>query len=275
MEYTHEIIMPNDDIPFKMFLFEGKDGNYVRQKHWHRSVEIFALFEGELEFYINEIRYPLQPGEFMLVNSNEIHSILSPKKNQTVVLQIPLATFEKYYTDERFIYFSHSSRLQDEEVMRLIREMYLAYQEKKCGYGLKVQSQFYMLVYLLVTKYRKTEVNEDLIRQNKNLNKLSAITSYMKENYKKELSLESLAKTFGYSPTYLSRMFQKYAKTNYKTCLDNIRLEHATKDLMNTEITIGEIAFNNGFANSKAFAKVFQAKYGMLPSEFRKCKMGT
>ena len=267
--------MPNDDIPFKMFLFEGKDGNYVRQKHWHRSVEIFALFEGELEFYINEIRYPLQPGEFMLVNSNEIHSILSPKKNQTVVLQIPLATFEKYYTDERFIYFSHSSRLQDEEVMRLIREMYLAYQEKKCGYELKVQSQFYMLVYLLVTKYRKTEVNEDLIRHNKNLNKLSAITSYMKENYKKELSLESLAKTFGYSPTYLSRMFQKYAKTNYKTCLDNIRLEHAAKDLMNTEITIGEIAFNNGFANSKAFAKVFQAKYGMLPSEFRKCKMGT
>ena len=275
MEYTHEIIMPNDDIPFKMFLFEGKDGNYVRQKHWHRSVEIFALSEGELEFYINEIRYPLQPGEFMLVNSNEIHSILSPKKNQTVVLQIPLATFEKYYTDERFIYFSHSSRLQDEEVMRLIREMYLAYQEKKCGYELKVQSQFYMLVYLLVTKYRKTEVNEDLIRHNKNLNKLSAITSYMKENYKKELSLESLAKTFGYSPTYLSRMFQKYAKTNYKTCLDNIRLEHAAKDLMNTEITIGEIAFNNGFANSKAFAKVFQAKYGMLPSEFRKCKMGT
>ena len=275
LEYTHEIIMPNDDIPFKMFLFEGKDGNYVRQKHWHRSVEIFALFEGELEFYINEIRYPLQPGEFMLVNSNEIHSILSPKKNQTVVLQIPLATFEKYYTDERFIYFSHSSRLQDEEVMRLIREMYLAYQEKKCGYELKVQSQFYMLVYLLVTKYRKTEVNEDLIRHNKNLNKLSAITSYMKENYKKELSLESLAKTFGYSPTYLSRMFQKYAKTNYKTCLDNIRLEHAAKDLMNTEITIGEIAFNNGFANSKAFAKVFQAKYGMLPSEFRKCKLGT
>ena len=275
LEYTHEIIMPNDDIPFKMFLFEGKDGNYVRQKHWHRSVEIFALFEGELEFYINEIRYPLQPGEFMLVNSNEIHSILSPKKNQTVVLQIPLATFEKYYTDERFIYFSHSSRLQDEEVMRLIREMYLAYQEKKCGYELKVQSQFYMLVYLLVTKYRKTEVNEDLIRHNKNLNKLSAITSYMKENYKKELSLESLAKTFGYSPTYLSRMFQKYAKTNYKTCLDNIRLEHAAKDLVNTEITIGEIAFNNGFANSKAFAKVFRAKYGMLPSEFRKCKMGT
>ena len=33
MEYSHEIIMPNDDIPFKMFIFEGRDGNYIREKY--------------------------------------------------------------------------------------------------------------------------------------------------------------------------------------------------------------------------------------------------
>lgn len=270
MEYSHEIIMPNDDIPFKMFVFEGKDGNYVRDKHWHRSIEIFALFEGELEFYLNEVRYLLTPGDFMLVNSNEIHSILSPKANQTVVLQIPLSTFEKYYTDDKFIYFSHSSRLQDEEVMRLIKDMYWNYTEKKYGYELKVQSQFYMLIYILVTKYRQTEVDEGLVRNHKGLNKLSVITAYMKNNYTKELTLESIAKTFGYSPTYLSRMFQKYARTNYKTYLDSIRLEYAAKELMNTKRGIGEIALNNGFPNSKAFAKVFKKKYGILPSEYRK-----
>lgn len=273
MEYSHEIIMPNDDIPFKMFIFEGRDGNYVREKHWHRSVEIFALFEGELEFYVNEVRYALRPGEFMLVNSNEIHSILSPKANLTVVLQIPLSTFERYYTDDRFIYFSHSSRLQDEEVMQLIGDMYRTYSQKKCGYELKVQSQFYMLIYLLVTKYRKTEVDVELVRNNRGLDKLSMITAYMKNNYKKDITLESLAKTFGYSSTYLSRMFQKYAKTNYKIYLDSIRLEHAVKDLMNTKTPIGEIALNNGFPNSKAFAKAFKKKYGNLPSEYRKGDM--
>lgn len=270
MEYSHEIIMPNEDIPFKLFTFEGKDGNYIRNKHWHRSIEIFALFEGELKFFINEKEYPLKPGEFMLVNSNEVHSVLSPRANQTVVLQIPLATFEKYYTDERFIYFSHSSRLQDEEVMKLIEEMYRVYMEKACGYELKVQSQFYMLVYLLVSKYRKMEVNPELVRSNRKLNRLSAITDYMKDNYAKELSLESLAKTFGYSPTYLSRMFQKYAQTNYKSYLDNIRLEKAVQELENGERTIGEIAIRTGFPNSKALSRVFREKYGMLPSEFRK-----
>ena len=274
MEYSHEIIMPNDDIPFKMFIFEGRDGNYIREKHWHRSIEIFALFEGELEFYVNEVRYPLRPGEFMLVNSNEIHSIHSPKKNLTVVLQIPLSTFEKYYTDEKFIYFSHSSRLQDEEVMKVIQSMYQIYAEKEFGYELQVQSRFYTLIYLLVTKYRKTNVDAEMVKSNKKLMKLSTITDYMKNNYNKDLSLESLAQTFGYSPTYLSRMFQKYAKTNYKTYLDNLRLEHAYKDLMNTELSISAIASQNGFPNSKAFAKVFQKKYKELPSKFRKAYLG-
>lgn len=270
MAYSHEIILPNDDIPFKMFLFEGKDGNYVREKHWHRSIEIFALFDGELEFYIDEARYSLEPGDFMLVNSNEIHSIFSPKPNRTVVLQIPLATFEKYYTDEKFIYFSHSIRIQNEEVMRLIGDMYDRYVEKACGYELEVQSQFYMLLYILVTKYRKTEVNEKVIRNNRKLDRLSRITAYMKENYREDISLESLAETFGYSPAYLSRMFRKYAKTNYKACLDDIRLEHAVKDLADTRIPIGEVVVKNGFPNSRAFVKVFRKRYGMLPKEYRR-----
>ena len=96
MDYSHEIIIPNDDLPFKMFIFEGSQGGYIRQKHWHRSIEIFAVFDGEMEFYLNDERYPLHPGEFMLVNSNELHSIYAPKKNETLVIQIPLATFERY-----------------------------------------------------------------------------------------------------------------------------------------------------------------------------------
>lgn len=72
MEFSHEIIMPNEGLPFKIFIFEGGEGNYFRNKHWHRSVELFALFEGGLDFYINDMRCALKPGECMLVNSNEV-----------------------------------------------------------------------------------------------------------------------------------------------------------------------------------------------------------
>lgn len=270
MEFSHELVMPNADLPFRMFIFEGKDGGYVREKHWHRSIEIFAVFEGDINFFMNSEEYSLKAGEFVLVNSNEIHSIKAPHVNQTIVLQIPLKVFENYYTGDQFIRFSHSPRVQDEQVTELVKSMYRTYSAKQCGYELKVQSQFFMLIYLLVTKYRETKVNPDVVRRNKKLNRLSSITAYIRDNYTKEMSLESLAEIFGYSPAYLSRMFQKYANINYKTYLQDIRVEYAYKELANTENTISDIAVNNGFPNSKAFSKAFKNKYGDLPSEYRK-----
>ena len=270
MEFSHELIMPNQGLPFKVFLFEGGEGNYFRNKHWHRSVELFAVYEGSLRFYLNEQVYPLQAGEFMLVNSNEIHSVDSPKPNRTIVLQIPLKTFEDYYTGEQYIRFTHTPRMQDGEVMRLIGDIYTSYEEQRCGYEMKVKGLYYMLLYLLVTEYRETDVTPDMVKWNKNLNRLSLITDYIKENYDSDLSLETLAEIFGYSPTYLSRMFQKYAGINYKSYLQSIRLERAFQELANTGHTISEAALNNGFPNSKALAKAFQKKYGILPSEYRK-----
>lgn len=268
--YKHELIIPNEDLQFKMFAFEGKDGNYVRDKHWHRSIEIFAVFEGELSFVLDEEKIPLHAGELIIVNSNEVHSIFSPKPNLTIVLQIPLSAFEKYYTAEQFILFSHHESTQDESVMRLIKEMYETYTERECGYELKVQSRFYLLMYLLVTTYREPEADEDRVYSYKKLNRLSTITAYIREHYQSELSLESIAAEFGYSPTYLSKMFQKYAKINYKAYLQSVRVEYAYKDLVGTDKRISEIAVDHGFPNQKAFAREFQKKYGMLPGKYRK-----
>ena len=38
MEFSHELVLPNEDLPFRMFLFEGKDGNYVREK---KRIKVF------------------------------------------------------------------------------------------------------------------------------------------------------------------------------------------------------------------------------------------
>ena len=101
MQFAHELIVPEVGFPFKLFLFEGREGHYHREKHWHRSIEIFAVCDGELEFKIDEKTWHLTAGEFMIVNSNEVHEVDSPLPNETIVLQIPLKVFEKYYTGEQ------------------------------------------------------------------------------------------------------------------------------------------------------------------------------
>ncbi|CUQ19766.1 DNA-binding transcriptional activator FeaR [Dorea longicatena] len=42
------------------------------------------------------------------------------------------------------------------------------------------------------------------------------------------------------------------------------------KDHYTEELSLSEIALNNGFPNSKALSKVFRKKYGVLPSEYRR-----
>lgn len=269
MGVAHELIVPEAGFPFKLFSFEGRNGNYRREKHWHRSIEIFAVSQGELEFYIDDRLWHLSEDEFMIVNSNEIHSVDSPLPNETIVLQIPLKLFEDYFTGEQFIWFTHEPGRRDERFMELLKALYETYCEKKCGYDMKMNSIFYNIMYLLVKDYRLMDLDDDFIRKNKNLNRLSSITSYMKDNYADDLSLEEVARIFGYSPNYLSRMFQKYAGITYKSYLQNVRLGYAVKDLEKGKYSITETALRCGFSGSKALARAFQKKYGMLPSEYK------
>ena len=71
MEFQHELVIPDEGLPFKFFLFEGSQGNYVREKHWHTSVEIFAVMEGSLTFYLNDEKHPLKAGELPCKDKRE------------------------------------------------------------------------------------------------------------------------------------------------------------------------------------------------------------
>ena len=270
MEFQHELIIPNEGLPFKVFLFEGGNGNYVREKHWHTSIEIFAVMEGHLEFFMNKEEYPLKAGEQLIINSNEIHSIHAAERNKTVVLQIPLKQFENYFTAQRFIRFRSQDADADGKLASLIKKLYKVYTARDTGYEFGTMSLFYEIMYMLVKNYRLTEVHEKEIRHSRKLDTLSKITTYMREHYKEHLKLSDLAATFGYSDAYLSRMFQKYAKINYKTYLQDIRMAYAYRDLMNTDRTISQIALDNGFCSSRGFSGEFQKRYGILPSEMRK-----
>ena len=106
MDFRHELVLPNENLPFRLFVFEGKDGSYKVSKHWHRSIEIFLVLEGSIDFYINAQLYQLGQGQFMLVNSNEVHSIDCPDPNFTLVLQIPRGLFDCYVGDADHLLFS-------------------------------------------------------------------------------------------------------------------------------------------------------------------------
>ncbi len=282
MNYEHEVVVPRAGMPFKIDSFEGAKGNYIREPHWHNSVEIFAIYEGSLDFILREKEITVPSGDFIIINTNELHSIRAKDANMAVYVQIPISEFKNYLTADHFISFhkkgkgalvQHSLAERDEtehRMMELIRQIYDRTGSDGAGHEYEMLRDYYEMMYLLVTSYRQQEPDDRLYRSSKALQRLSPITEYIKKHYAEEISLQSLAEQFGYSIEHLSRMFQKYAQINYKSYLSGIRLEHAVEEMERGDKTISEIATEVGFSDSRAMAKAFSKKYGMLPSEYMK-----
>ena len=269
-QYQHEVIVPDKGFPFKLFYSRDTAENISGRNTGTGRLRFLQCRKENLILFLTQRIIIWGEGEFIIVNSNEVHAIHANRPNHTIVLQIPLNQFASYFTGEQFIWFSHSERTYDEQVACLIFRMYKVYRMQTDGYDFEILSMFYQLLHILVKKYRKLDVQDELLKSNQQLNRLGMITSYLKDHYMEDISLGKLAGIFGYSPSYLSKMFARYAGINYKDYLQNIRLEHAVKDLENTDKQIVDIAFDHGFANSKAFTNLFRKRYGMLTSEYRK-----
>lgn len=270
MEFRHELVLPSEDLPFRMFIFEGKDGNYKVSKHWHRSIELFYVMDGTISFSMNRQAIELHNQEFVIVNSNEVHAIDAPEKNRTIVVQIPLDAFEGLLEVNNFVTFAKQSEEQNQALAKLLVCMYETYEQKAYAYQLKVKSLFLELLYRLLHEFREDHQSIQEIKQKRQLDRLSQVTQYMRSHYQEELTLEGVAQRFGFTPTYLSRVFRAYANVNYHTYLMDLRVQFALQHMLNSQRSIGEIAMEHGFSDGRSFCKAFRKRYGCLPSVYRK-----
>ncbi len=97
------------------------------------------------------------------------------------------------------------------------------------------------------------------------------ILQYIRNNYRRnDFSLEEVADEFGLSRTYVSRIFKKKIGMRYIDYLSNLRMEEAKKELLETDLSIQEIAENVGYFDVPGFRKKFKQMYGINASQYRK-----
>ncbi len=90
------------------------------------------------------------------------------------------------------------------------------------------------------------------------------------EHASEDLSHAEVAARTGLSPSAFSRLFHKATGMTYTRFLNEVRLGHAARLLMETELPIAQIAFETGFNNLSNFNRRFRDHYGRAPSQYRK-----
>lgn len=114
-----------------------------------------------------------------------------------------------------------------------------------------------MKYYILLTHFKIQYSKNTTIKSQKYMNRFKKILEYTNANYKEDLSLEIISNQYGLSREHLSRTFKKYIGITFSEYLDNVRLYNAYRDLLNSDYSITEIAFNNGYPNVASFTNKF------------------
>lgn len=99
---------------------------------------------------------------------------------------------------------------------------------------------------------------------------LKRAKEYIEKHYQKNVSNESIAKLFGFSPSYFSTLFKKHHGKTFIDHVTDVRIKHACWLLKETKKPTYAIASLVGYDDQRYFSQVFKRKIGVTPSEYRK-----
>lgn len=94
---------------------------------------------------------------------------------------------------------------------------------------------------------------------------------FIRENYYNDITINSIAKSLGYTRNYLYTLFKNTYGISPQTYLLDLRIQKA-KELLITEryLSINEISQAVGYSDSHYFSRVFHKKTGVSPKDFVK-----
>lgn len=272
MRYIHETIKFDKSLPANISVHEVD----VVQSHWHESIEILLVANGEVDLLVDGKKYNLKEDDLIIINSKEIHSIKSEKNNIVIAVQVDLSSFNNLYEGIDNINFNCKSFEYSKDdkrfiiIRKILSEITYNYIKQSRGYNIKINSLLNELIYILINRFKCSAQIKNENKNYKHLERLNRVISYIQKNYREDITLNSISSMEYLSPQYFSKFFEKHMGVNFLTYLNSIRLEHAMKDLVNTDYNITDIALNHGFANVKSFTNLFKNTYKETPSNYRK-----
>jgi AraC-like DNA-binding protein len=102
-----------------------------------------------------------------------------------------------------------------------------------------------------------------------NSRRIEKAFQYMNNNYDRPVTLNEVARLVNMTEVSFSRFIKKRTGNTFIDTLNEIRLGHASKKLIDTTHSISEISYHCGFNNISNFNRIFKKKKGCTPKEFR------
>jgi AraC-like DNA-binding protein/mannose-6-phosphate isomerase-like protein (cupin superfamily) len=251
-------------------------GGFAFRWHQHAEAELTLIKRGRGTRFVGDTIEPFGPGDLVLLGAGLPHTWQStPARrgpHETIVVQfLPNLFFDKPETRHigrlltsalRGLHYSGKSR---DVVANMLCEL------PKCDALARLTGLLHILDRLSQDRSVRTLCTPayQVGATAANTRRIDAVCAYLASSFLESITLEDAADRAHLSPAAFSRFFVKSTGRTLTEYLNELRIGHACRLLIETDQTVSQIAYASGFHNLSHFNRRFRRSRRTTPQKYR------
>ena len=239
--------------------------------------EIFFVTKGKGTFLLDDIKIPYKKGTIMFLPPNRRREWIPEQETDAYVILFEGEFIERFFNDNLFVYrFHYFHNYNTPFHLKTQSSEFNSYLEKIEDIKNEINNLMNdsdhllrsILYYLLIILNRQY-VNQHQIKGElfENIEVLNFIR-LLDKNFKEKHLVNDYTQLLGISKTYLNKKLKTFGKTASDLIKARLLVE-AKKELLYSDYTISEIAYNLNFSEPANFHRFFKKLTSVTPHQFR------
>ncbi len=249
------------------------------QLHLVEFYIILLVHKGKGSHTIDFIEYPLKQGSIITIRKDQIHRFHPPDNIQGTLLLFTdtflvsyLEQLEALKSLQLFNEALGAPKIQlslEElsEISSLVTYIQNEYFEVNDEYSQGIiRSELQILIAKL---YRIKARSSQSLRQRKYLSEFISFQELVEQMANQTTRVQDYARELGVSTKTLNNITRSIVHQSAKEFIDDICTKQIQRLLINTDLSVKEIAYTSGFEESTNFYKYFKRQTQLTPEQFR------
>ena len=247
--------------------------------HMHNNHEIYMLLDGEIQYFVDNICYPLHAGDLILFSNHEIHKAIntSDQAFTRLVIHVNPGFIRQYCTlQTNLLSCFHRSPgtgnlvlLTPEErqsLLTLARPLAdVVNSATAYGDDLTALTNLIQILLLINKAWQRTGPGRTAPKPHR----VQAIMDYIDQNLTAPLTLDSIAEALALDKYYISHLFKSETESSIFQYILIKRISLAKELLLNGH-TVEESCHLSGFHDYSNFIRTFRKNVGCTPGQFQR-----
>lgn len=237
---------------------EWNDVVWDKRHHHIQYHRLYLLTSGSAKIHLYDRMVELLPKNIYFIPAfSVVQSEIEGEMNKYYIhfqADSPIFAFYRYMSDR----YSVPADGMTEELFRIVVDNYTKNTHEAY---LKVQGAMNLLL---------APFFSDVGAKRHDLIKFEGVLAYIDRHYREEIRLDDLSEIMNISTMYFSNYFKQVFNISPKQYILNKRLSEAQRLLLESEMSIKEIAYAVGFDNENYFSEYFSKKVGISALRFRR-----